>query len=127
MNSDESSTKHIEQRFNRDERRATALKRTAELLGRKWHIAILYQLSMADGMRFNQLQTEIDGISGKVLSESLERLENRHGVVKRDILSDKPLQVEYSLSETGESMEPMLAVIVEWARTNQTLLEVSNI
>jgi DNA-binding HxlR family transcriptional regulator len=126
MKTDESSPRHIEQQFSRNERRATALKRTAGLLGRKWHIAILYHLSRADGMRFNQLQTEIDGISGKVLSESLERLDNRYGVVEREILSDKPLRVEYSLSETGETMEPMLSVIVEWARTNQTLLEASS-
>jgi DNA-binding HxlR family transcriptional regulator len=122
MGVDNSSAIHVDQRFSRDEVRVATFKRTAGLLGGKWHVAILYQLSGSDGMRFSALQEEIEGISAKMLSESLDRLEKRYGVVERRILTDKPLRVEYSLSETGESIEPMLSTIAEWASDHQSLI-----
>lgn len=120
MSADESPRRGVQQTFVNDEDRTVAFNRMSDIFGGKWHIAILYHLSGCEGMRFSDLKKEIDGISSKMLSESLDRLETRHGVVRREIISDKPLQVEYSLSERGESIEPVLWSIVDWARTNQT-------
>jgi len=122
MAKNQETTAFVGQLFSEDGDRTVAFKRIAGLLGRKWHIAILYQLSESESMRFSDLQSEIDGISAKMLSESLDRLETRYGVVRREIISDQPLRVEYSLTETGESLEPVLSSTVEWARTHQSLI-----
>jgi len=105
--------------FLSDADRTAVFNRLSDIFGGKWHIAILYHLSRSGGMRFSDLKTEIDGISSKMLSESLDRLVTRYSVVRREIVSEKPLHVEYSLSEGGESIEPVLWTIVDWAETTQ--------
>jgi len=119
MSTDESHGRGMQRVFVSDEDRTAVFKRVSDIFGGKWHIAILYHLSRSEGVRFSDLKTEIDGISSKMLSESLDRLETRHGVVRREIVNDKPLHVEYSLSERGESIEPVLWTIVDWAGTNR--------
>jgi DNA-binding HxlR family transcriptional regulator len=120
MGANQQSTPYVENLFSGNGERTRAFKRLAGLLGGKWHLAILYQLSESDGMRFSHLQTEIDGISAKMLSESLERLETRYDVVRREIINEQPLHVEYSLTPAGESLEPVLSTTVEWARAHQS-------
>ncbi len=85
---------------------------TATLIGRKWHPVIVHRL--LDGpLGFSALQREVDGISSKVLSDSLEDLEQRR-LVDREIVSEKPVRVEYSLTETGRSLEPLVVAMGEW-------------
>jgi DNA-binding HxlR family transcriptional regulator len=123
MGTDQQSRAYVGQLFSGDGDRTVAFKRLAGLLGGKWHLAILYHLSESGETRFSRLQAEIDGISAKMLSESLDRLETRYGVVQREIVSDQPLHVEYSLTAAGESIEPVLSATVEWARTHQSLID----
>ena len=63
--------------------------------------------------RFNELRKSIEGISHKVLTDSLRSME-KDGIVIRTVYTGSPLKVEYSLSELGESMRPIIFVMEDW-------------
>lgn len=86
---------------------------TASLVGKKWHPVIVHRLLENDALGFNALQDEVDGVSAKVLSESLDDLEEK-GIVDRTVVSEKPVRVEYSLTELGVSLEPVVKALEEW-------------
>lgn len=86
---------------------------TAEFINKKWHPVIISRLLVADGLGFADLQERIPGISSKVLSDDLEELETK-GLVDREIISEKPFRVEYSLTDEGASLEPVIDVMDEW-------------
>jgi DNA-binding HxlR family transcriptional regulator len=92
---------------------AESFEAVHELLGRKWHLRIVYQLLENGEMGFSGLKNAIDDISSKMLSESLSTLEDR-GLVVRDIVNDQPVRVEYSLTETGEALEPTVEALLRW-------------
>lgn len=94
-----------------------AVTTTATLIGKKWHPVIVDRLLEHGPLGFNALKAEVDGISSKVLSDSLDRLED-HGLVDRTVLSDKPVRVEYSLTERGRSLEPVIESMREWGQTH---------
>jgi len=83
------------------------------LLGRKWHLRIVYYLLDDGPMGFSALKDHLDGVSSKMLSESLSSLEE-HDIVAREIVSDQPVRVEYSLTEKGAALAPLLDDIVQW-------------
>ncbi|AGN00696.1 transcription regulator [Salinarchaeum sp. Harcht-Bsk1] len=86
---------------------------TATLIGKKWHPVIVHRLLDAGPSGFSELQNHVDGISSKVLSESLEDLEER-SLVDRTVVSEKPFRVEYELTEHGASLEPVIEAMREW-------------
>ncbi len=86
---------------------------TSALIGKKWHPVIVHRLLENGPLGFNDLQRSVDGISSKVLSDSLEDLED-HDIVDREIVSEKPVRVEYSLTEFGRSLEPVIESMQEW-------------
>ncbi|YAF96472.1 MAG: winged helix-turn-helix transcriptional regulator [Nodularia sp. CChRGM 3473] len=80
----------------------------------KWSVIVLYCLAYRS-RRYNDIQRRIEGISQKVLTQTLRKLE-RHGLVERQVLSQMPLSVEYSLTPLGKTLiEPLLA-IANWSR-----------
>jgi DNA-binding HxlR family transcriptional regulator len=83
------------------------------LLGRKWPPIVVHYLLREERLRFAQLKDEIDGISGKVLSETLEAMETQ-GLVHREVVTEKPVRVEYSLTHAGESLRIVVGAIEEW-------------
>jgi DNA-binding HxlR family transcriptional regulator len=85
---------------------------TVSLIGNKWKLLIIRNL-LVRPWRFNELQKDLDGISQKVLTESLRSMEN-DGLVVRTVYSEIPPRVEYSLSELGESMRPILMSMQTW-------------
>lgn len=85
---------------------------TVQLIGSKWKLLILRNL-MARPWRFNELKKSLDGISQKVLTDSLRALE-ADGIVVRTVFPEVPPRVEYSLSETGESLRPVLKSMEAW-------------
>ena len=87
---------------------------TVQLIGSKWKLLILRNL-MARPWRFNELKKSLDGISQKVLTDSLRTLE-ADGIVVRTVFPEVPLRVEYSLSETGESLRPVLKSMEDWGK-----------
>ena len=88
---------------------------TVELIGSKWKLLILKYL-LNKTMRYNELKREIDGISQKVLTSTLKSLVE-DGIVIRTSYPEVPPRVEYSLSEIGESMRPVIDVMADWGNT----------
>jgi len=86
---------------------------TARLIGKKWHPVIIHRLVEDGPLGFNALKAEVDGISSKVLSDSLEDLEEKT-LIDRTIVSEKPFRVEYSLTERGASLQPVIEAMAEW-------------
>jgi len=79
----------------------------------KWHTVIIHRLLENGPLGFNALEEEVDGISSKVLSDALDDLEEKR-LVNREIVSEKPVRVEYSLTELGESLEPVIVEMRDW-------------
>ena len=68
---------------------------------------------LARPWRFNELQKSLDGVSQKVLTDSLRSMES-DGIIVRTVYPEVPPRVEYSLSELGESMRPIIKSMEEW-------------
>jgi len=85
-----------------------------EILGRKWHPRIIYHLLEDGPLGFSGLKDRLNGISSKMLSESLSSLED-HGLVARQIVSDQPVRVEYSLTERGVGIQPVIDELFDWS------------
>ena len=88
---------------------------TATLIGKKWHPVIVHRLLENGPRGFNELQEDVDGISSKVLSDSLDDLEEK-GLVDREIISEKPFRVQYSLTGHGESLQPVIYAMADWGQ-----------
>ena len=83
------------------------------LIGNKWHVLILRDLSDKGTMRFKELQRSIGSISQKVLTTNLRTMEDA-GIVHREIFAEVPPRVEYSLTELGHSLQPVLEAMRVW-------------
>lgn len=94
---------------------------TVALIGSKWKLLILRNL-LVRPWRFNELKKDLEGISQKVLTDSLRSLED-DGIVIRTIYPEVPPRVEYSLSELGESMRPIISAMEQWGRDYQELVQ----
>ncbi|MCK0208803.1 helix-turn-helix transcriptional regulator [Starkeya koreensis] len=85
-------------------------------LADKWALLILDHL--AEGtMRFNHLRRDIKGISQKVLSQTLKRLE-RDGLITRTVYPTVPVTVEYALTPLGRTLAQTAAALTHWAESN---------
>ena len=87
-----------------------------DVIRKKWHPVIIHRLLQHDALRFNELGDEVGAITNKMLSQSLEDLEEKE-LVDREIVSEKPVAVEYSLTERGQSLEPVIESLAEWGKT----------
>ena len=82
----------------------------------KWAVLILDHL--IDGpMRFNHIRRDIKGISQKVLSQTLKKLE-RDGLVSRAVFATVPVTVEYALTPLGRTLTETVAALAHWAERN---------
>ena len=85
---------------------------TVQLIGSKWKLLILRNL-LARPWRFNELRKSLEGISQKVLTDSLRSMEE-DGIITRTVYPEVPPRVEYALSELGESMRPIIKAMEEF-------------
>lgn len=85
---------------------------TVQLIGSKWKLLIMRNL-MDRPWRFNELKKSLEGISQKVLTDSLRSMED-DGIITRTVYAEVPPRVEYALSDVGESMRPILDAMKEW-------------
>jgi DNA-binding HxlR family transcriptional regulator len=85
---------------------------TVALIGSKWKLLIIRNL-LQRPWRFNELKKNLEGISQKVLTDSLRAMED-DGLVIRTVYPEVPPRVEYSLSELGQSLKPILDDMVKW-------------
>ncbi len=84
-----------------------------EILGRRWALHILKNLSTNGTTRFNELKRLLPGISSTVLSDRLLELE-REGLITKKIFSEIPIRVEYGLTLRARELEPILYQLSEW-------------
>ena len=94
-----------------------SLKQSVSLLSKKWHPAIIRCLAMSDGLGYSDLETQLDGISAKVLTDALSELQE-HGIIDRVEVSQQPLRVQYSLTERGEELEAVIQSLADWGETH---------
>ncbi len=92
---------------------------TVSLIGSKWKLLILRNL-LVRPWRFNELKSNLEGISQKVLTDSLRSMEE-DGIITRTVYPEVPPHVEYALSELGESMRPIIMSMEEFGKTYKSL------
>ena len=93
---------------------------TVSLIGNKWKLLILRNL-LVRPWRFNELHRNLEGISQKVLTESLRQMET-DGIITRTVYPEVPPRVEYALSELGESIRPILMSMQDWGNNYKATL-----
>ena len=85
-----------------------------ERIGDKWSVCVIHSLGEAKTLRFNALRALLSGISQRMLTVTLRRLE-RDGLVKRTVYPEVPPRVEYSLTVLGTTLRRLVAGFVAWS------------
>ena len=98
--------------------RSTGFSYTLSLINGKYKMTILYVLAEFGVVRFNEMKKYIDEISYKTLSSSLKELE-ADKLVHREKYPQIPPKVEYSLTERGKSLIPILETMCDWGEENR--------
>lgn len=102
-----------------------AMDVTMNFIGGKWKTVVLWYLRNKT-LRFGELKKQIPDITEKMLSIQLKSLEE-DGLIKREVFAEVPLRVEYSMTEFGKSLIPILEAVAKWGRhfgeTKGTLME----
>jgi len=107
--------------LTKEEMPACPVATTVALIGSKWKLLIIRNL-MARPWRFNELKKDLEGISQKVLTDSLRSMES-DGIVTRTVYPEVPPRVEYALSELGESMRPIMKAMELWGTEYKKTLQ----
>jgi DNA-binding HxlR family transcriptional regulator len=98
----------------RDKEYKCGIDVTLAVVGGKWKASILWHLAQAT-MRFSDLQRQFSGTTRKMLTQQLRELE-ADGLVHREVYPQVPPKVEYSLTEKGKSIYPILEMMCNWGR-----------
>lgn len=93
---------------------------TVQLIGSKWNLLIIRNL-LERPWRFNELKKSLEGISQKVLTDSLRSMEE-DGLITRTVYPEVPPRVEYALSDIRESMRPILTAMQIWGENYKSTL-----
>jgi len=92
---------------------AAAVEAALRILDGRWKLLILFHLFDGKVLRFAELERAIAGISQKMLTQQLRQLE-KDGILRRKIYPEVPPKVEYSLTEWGQSLCPVLDALLLW-------------
>lgn len=98
--------------LTKEEMPACPVATTVALIGSKWKLLIIRNL-LARPWRFNELKKDLEGISQKVLTDSLRSME-ADGIITRTVYPEVPPRVEYALTELGKSLKPILDSMRVW-------------
>jgi DNA-binding HxlR family transcriptional regulator len=93
-----------------------AVARALEIIGGKWRLPIIWELSAQESMRYNELKRHLDSITNIMLTRALHGLEE-NGLIRRVELGRIPPHVEYSLTEGCKQLLPALMIINEWGKS----------
>lgn len=91
---------------------ACPVETTLSLIGDKWKVLILRDL-MSGTKRFGELKKSLGSVSQKVLTAQLRDMEE-DGLVSRTVYAEVPPRVEYALTETGNSLKPIIDAMMSW-------------
>ena len=98
--------------LTKEELPACPVATTVQMVGSKWKLLIMRNL-LQRPWRFNELKKDLEGISQKVLTDSLRSME-ADGIITRTVYPEVPPRVEYALSDLGESMRPIMDAMEIW-------------
>lgn len=98
--------------MNKNELPACPVETTLLLIGDKWKVLILRDL-FTGTKRFNELKKSLTGVTQKMLTQQLRDLE-QDGIIHREVYPVVPPKVEYSLTDLGKTLEPILKTLTEW-------------
>ncbi|MEM7030049.1 MAG: helix-turn-helix domain-containing protein [Chloroflexota bacterium] len=93
--------------------RGCPIEMTLSIIGGKWKGIIMYHLMKSTTIRFNELQRMLPGATPRMLTKQLRELE-QDGVIHREIYPQVPPKVEYSLTDFGQSLTPILTQMETW-------------
>jgi len=96
---------------------ACPIRNVINRFGDKWSMLVLFLLSRSETgvMRFNEIRRFMTDCSQKMLSQTLKNLEQSH-LVHRQVFPEVPPRVEYSLTDTGKSLMPVINALIEWGK-----------
>ena len=100
---------------------ACTVATTVLIIGSKWKLLILRNL-LQRPWRFNELKKDLEGISQKVLTDSLRSME-ADGIIDRTVYPEVPTRVEYALNELGETLRPILDAMEAWGANYQKIAQ----
>ena len=106
IDKDRSICSIIETVYNMSELKSCPIETTFRIIGKRWTVLIIREI-LRGNTQFNRFMENIEGISPKVLTERLRELE-RVGIIKRNIATEYPVRIEYSLTDMGKGFEPVL-------------------
>jgi len=89
---------------------------TLNLIGGKWKGLILWHLCQKT-LRFSQLRRRMEGVTQKMLTQQLRELE-KDGLIHREVYPEVPPKVEYSLTDRGLTLAPMLTLMCQWGKAH---------
>lgn len=104
--------------LTKEEMPACPVATTVALIRSKWKLLIIRNL-LARPWRFNELKKDLEGISQKVLTDSLRSME-ADGIITRTVYPEVPPRVEYALTELGKSLKPILDSMQAWGEAYKT-------
>jgi DNA-binding HxlR family transcriptional regulator len=102
---------------------ACPTRQVVNRIGDRWSLLVLCALE-GGTLRFQELRRAVDGVSQKMLTQTLRALE-RDGLVQRRVYASVPPKVEYSLSPLGESLSGIVAAVRTWAYTHMDEIEIA--
>ncbi len=93
------------------------IRQVISRFGDKWSMLVLFLLSRSDKgvLRFSEIRHQMTDCSQKMLSQTLKNLEQSH-LVHREVFPEVPPRVEYSLTETGKSLIPVILSLIDWGK-----------
>ena len=96
---------------------ACPIRNVVSRFGDKWSMLVLYQLHVSETgiLRFNEMRRLMTDCSQKMLSQTLKNLEQSH-LVHREVYPEVPPRLEYSLTDTGRSLMPVLTDLIAWGQ-----------
>src|SRR3712207_3528969 len=106
----------IEMVYNSPELRSCPIEETFKIIGKKWTVLIVREM-LRGTKQFNRFLESIEGITPKVLTERLRELQ-KLGIVKRRIVSEYPIRVEYEMTDLGKELEPVLLAAASFSMRN---------
>jgi DNA-binding HxlR family transcriptional regulator len=106
----------IETIYNSPELKSCPIETTFKIIGKKWTVIIIREMFRGT-TQFNRFLENIEGITPKVLTERLRELQ-KFGIVRRRIVSEYPIRVEYEMTDLGKEFEPVLLAAASFSMRN---------
>lgn len=114
MEKDNKTMDHTTEK-NKQPKLNCSIERTLSIIGGKWKPVILWHLGVEGTHRYNELRRLLPGVTHKVLSQQLKELQE-HKLILRKQYNEMPPRVEYSLTEHGQSVMPILHMLHDWGK-----------